>query len=121
MATVYSDILLEHYKHPRNFGSLPQSTSSASVDNPLCGDKITIEVATKAGKITDIAFSGEGCVISQAAASLLTQHAKGKKSLELLKLDTKKMKKLVGIEVSPSRLKCLLLSLEGLKKVLIQH
>ncbi len=119
MATVYSDILLEHHRNPKNFGSMKKPTSSASVNNPLCGDTIKIDILTQNAKVVDIAFSGEGCVISQASASLLTDYVKGKKVADLLKLNSEFMNDLVGIEVSLSRLKCLLLSLEALKEALL--
>lgn len=75
---LYRDILLDHYRNPRNRGKLPGAAScAADGSNPLCGDQISIEVNVDAGRIEDIAFDGNGCSISQASASMMTQYVKG--------------------------------------------
>lgn len=75
MDDLYREILLDHYRSPRNKGSLEgTATHRAEGSNPLCGDELTVEVALEAGKITRVAFSGRGCSISQASASMMTEY-----------------------------------------------
>lgn len=115
---MYKEIILELYKNPRNFGSLQKPSHSYRLFNPLCGDDITIDiVAASNGTVKDIKFHGESCAISRASASLLTDYAKGKNLSELVKLDAGFMNELLGIEVSTGRVKCLLLPLEVIKKI----
>ncbi len=116
--SIYQDIILDHYRNPRNFGHLKNPKSKVTVANPLCGDVISFEIIAKDGAIADIAFSGNGCAISLASASMLTEYAKNKKEKELIKLDKAFMIKLLGIELSPNRLKCGLLPWEALIKIL---
>lgn len=116
--SIYQDIILDNYKSPKNFGKIENPTASVSLSNPLCGDKITLEVVEKNGKVKEIAFFGEGCVISTASASLLTEYIKNKSKEELKKLDKDFIIELLGVELSPNRLKCALLPLEALHKIL---
>lgn len=116
--SIYQEIILEHYKNPRNFGTLKSPSKKTSVSNPSCGDKIEMDVVFTGKKIMEIKFSGQGCAISQAAASLLTEYSKGKTNEELQKLDKEFMIKLLGIELGPNRIKCALLPLEALHKLL---
>jgi nitrogen fixation NifU-like protein len=118
--SIYQDIILEHYRNPRNKGHMHHATKSVDADNPVCGDDLHLELKIENGIVTDIAFSGSGCAISQASASLLYEYVKGKPIEEILKIDTDTMLQLLGIELSPVRLKCALLSLEALKKALSQ-
>ncbi len=115
---MYKDVLLDHYRNPHNFGRLKKKTSDALLYNPLCGDKIHMDVLIKDGVVEDISFTGEGCVISTASASLLTDYVKKKKISELNTLDRKAMLDLIGIEVSAGRIKCLMLSHEALQKAI---
>lgn len=116
--SIYQEVILDHYRRPRNSGTIKNPTKSALVFNPLCGDRIKIDISIKNDRVSEIKFSGEGCAISQASASLLTEHSKSKKASDLINLNKEFMIKLVGIEPGPTRLKCLLLSLEALHKVL---
>lgn len=116
--SIYQEIILDHYRSPRNVGNIPNSTNSSVVFNPLCGDKIQLNILIKNDKIIEIKFKGEGCAISQAGASLLTEHSKGRKTSDLINMDKDSMIELVGIAPGPTRLKCLLLSLEALHKAL---
>jgi nitrogen fixation NifU-like protein len=75
---LYRDILLDHYRNPRNRGKLPGASCAADGANPLCGDQISVEVNLDDGRIEDIAFDGNGCSISQASASMMTQYVKGR-------------------------------------------
>lgn len=116
--TLYKEVILEHYKNPKNFGRLTHATKTATVLNPLCGDVITMDVTMNGDIIKDVRFTGKGCVISQALTSQLTEYAKNKSKWELRKLDRAFMIRLLGIELGPNRLKCALLSLEALQKLL---
>lgn len=116
--SVYQEIILDHYRNPHNFGSLKNPTKKSETQNPSCGDKLTMEIVEKKGIVTEIAFKGEGCVISMASASMLTDFAKGKSTDELKKLKPETIINMVGIELGPSRLRCALLSLETLQKVI---
>lgn len=115
---MYKDILLSHYRNPQNFGYLKKKTHSASVYNALCGDRIQMDILYLGEIIQDITFTGEGCVVSVASASLLTDYVKEKKRTELINLDRKFMIDLLGMKVSLGRIKCLMLPLEALQKTL---
>ena len=109
------DVLLDHYKHPHNFGPLPGADITHAEGNPSCGDQLQIALKTKDGTIEDIRFEGKGCIISQAAASILTDMVKGEK-LEMVRDLTKdEMLENLGIPIGPMRLKCALLALKVLK------
>jgi len=117
--SIYADIILDHYQNPRNFGKLNSPTSEVSLDNPLCGDKLHMELREEDGVIREIGFTGEGCAISIASASMLTENAKGKTKKELLEITVDDVLGLLNIELTPNRMKCALLSWEGLRKLLI--
>src|SRR5664280_1603481 len=93
---MYREIILDHYKHPRNFGTLPHATSTASAYNATCGDKIVMEIAVADKKIKDVRFSGVGCAISQAAASMLTEYVKGKRVQEVMNMKTADIIGMIG-------------------------
>lgn len=118
MINPYQEHILEHYHEPHNFGHLPKPTHVDCALNPTCGDKICIELAIKDDIITDIAFSGEGCAISQASASLLTEDIKKKSVATLKKMTKDDILKLLELPLSPNRLKCALLALETAHKAL---
>lgn len=114
-ADMYQANILDHYKNPRNKGKLEPCTVHVEEDNPLCGDRVLLYVNLKNGTITDIAFDGQGCAISQASASMLTEHVKGKPLADATALDKDDILKLLGIPVSPVRMKCATLGLSSLK------
>src|SRR5450759_4305292 len=116
---MYREIILDHYKHPHNFGHLPHASASANAYNATCGDKIVMEIIIDNKKIKDIRFSGEGCAISQAAASMLTEKVKGMKKTEVMKLTTKNILDMLGTTLTPSRTKCATLPLEVLQKAVV--
>ena len=118
MDDIYREVILEHYKHPHNFGKLKSPTKHAQESVVSCGDKITMELEIKNDKLANIAFSGQGCAISMAAASLLTDYIKGKKVDELRRLTADDILSLLGVTLTPTRLKCALLGLEVLHKAL---
>jgi nitrogen fixation NifU-like protein len=118
MDDLYRDYILEHYRRPHNFGVLDRATASHEGANPLCGDRITVQVRVHDGKIDGIGFTGRGCAISQASASLLTDEVKGKSVDDATHLGSADVLDLLGIDISPARLKCALLSLETLQLAL---
>ncbi len=109
------EYLLDHYENPRNFGTLENPSFSYEEGNPSCGDVIRIDVRVNDNRIEDIRFSGKGCVISQAAASILTETVRGKTLDEVRAFSKEDMLKALGIPLSPMRLKCGLLALKVLK------
>lgn len=115
---IYREELIEHYRHPQNFGRLSKPTVWHEEGNPFCGDKIRMELEIKNDQVENVAFSGIGCVISLASASLLTENIKGKKISEVKKIEMRDIIKLLGIELSPTRLKCGLLPWEVLEKAI---
>ena len=113
---IYQENILDHYKRPRNFGKIENASVHHHEKNPLCGDELDIFLAIgKDRKIADVKFSGHGCAISQASASMLTEEIKGKSIDELNSMTKENILKLLGIPISPVRLKCALLSLDTLK------
>ncbi len=114
---IYREIILEHYKHPHNFGHVSHPNGSHTLYNSACGDKITMEIAVgKNGCVNDVKFSGEGCAISQASASMLTDLVLGKTKEEVMKLTSEDIFSLLQTELTASRVKCALLPLEVLQK-----
>ena len=114
----YKDLILFHWRNPQNYGKLKKANKKAFSENPFCGDEISMEAKIEKGKIKNIKLSGKGCIISKASASLLTEYVKGKEITELKKLDKDFILQLLGIELGPTRLKCALLPLEVLKKLI---
>lgn len=115
MDDLYRELILDHYQHPHNHGSLPDATNSFEDTNPLCGDRIRMELKIENGVIVDVKFTGKGCAISQASASMLTDEVKGKSLEELHKIDKQTVLDLLGIPLGPSRIKCALLPLKVIK------
>jgi nitrogen fixation NifU-like protein len=114
---MYREHILDHYKHPRNFGVLDPASVDHEANNPLCGDEIRLTFNVDADdKIADVKFSGRGCAISQASASLLTSRIKGKPLAEIKTIDRDQIVQMLGIPISPVRLKCALLSLAVLRE-----
>jgi nitrogen fixation NifU-like protein len=115
MTEMFTEIILDYYRHPRNHGKVSHPDASARDSNPLCGDAIEMSLKLDGNKIKEVKFDGTGCAISQAAASMLTEHVEGK-SLESIKDLTKHdVLSLLNIPISPVRLKCALLGLKVLK------
>ena len=118
MDDLYREEILSHYKRPHNWGELPAEAVDLEFEdnNPLCGDELKVTISVDAdNRIADLKFSGHGCAISQASASLTSDEVKGMKVDELLRLDKDFVLELLGIELSATRLKCGLLSLKVLK------
>ena len=118
MDDLYRDYILEHYRRPHNFGVLDNATATQEGANPLCGDRITLQLRVADGQIAGVGFTGRGCAISQASASLLTDEIKGKPVDTAAGMTSSDVLDLLGIEISPARMKCALLSLETLQGAL---
>jgi nitrogen fixation protein NifU and related proteins len=112
---MYQENILEHYENPRNFGHLKKYQSKSHDANPVCGDAFDMEFIFKNGKVDDVKFSGHGCAISTASASMLTDKIKGMKIEDAKKLEKQDILDLLGIEVSYARIKCALLPLKVMK------
>ena len=118
MDDLYRDYILEHYRKPHNFGVIEEPSATYEGANPLCGDRITMQLGVKDGVVEEIGFTGRGCAISQASASLLTDEIKGKPIESAAGMSADDVLELLGIEISPARMKCALLSLETLQGAL---
>jgi nitrogen fixation protein NifU and related proteins len=112
---LYRQNILDHYQNPRNFGTLPKPDISVEDSNPLCGDKIRMDLLVQDGRVADVRFSGVGCSISRAAASMLTEEIKGKSLEDVKRIGRDEVLEMLGIELGPVRLKCALLALKTLK------
>lgn len=117
MSDLYRELILEHAKHPHNAGTLEAPDVSHEEHNPLCGDRVRIDLKVKNGAIADVRWSGRGCAISQASASLLTDELKGMAVEQAKQFPKEELLELIGIplEKNPVRIKCALLSLKALK------
>ena len=111
----YREYILDHYKNPRNFGRIENPDLSHEEENPLCGDVVGIDFRVRDGAIEDVRFHGRGCAISQASASLLTERIKDMSLEDARKIGKEDVLDELGIEISPARIKCALLSLKVLK------
>ena len=118
MDDLYRDYILEHYRRPHNFGVLEEPTATYEGANPLCGDRITMQLTVKDGLVTEVGFTGRGCAISQASASLLTDEVKGRPVEVVAGFGAADLLELLGIEISPARLKCAMLSFDSLQHLL---
>jgi nitrogen fixation NifU-like protein len=115
----YREVILDHYKHPRNHGTIEAPDAHAEGQNPLCGDEVSIDLMFDGDEtISEVKFSGRGCAISQAATSMLTEQLKGKTVAQAAALDKQTLLDEVGIPLTPIRLKCALLGLGVLKVAL---
>jgi nitrogen fixation protein NifU and related proteins len=134
---LYQDVILDHSKHPRHFGALPGATNTAEGYNPLCGDRVKINLIVDAnGRIADIAFEGRGCAISQASASLMTDMLMGRTVAEAETLmggflhlvkgedtaltgeDRERLDVMAGVSAFPMRVKCATLAWHTFKSAL---
>jgi nitrogen fixation protein NifU and related proteins len=115
---LYQDHILDHYHNPKCSGTLLKPTHQADVKNPTCGDTLHFELATEENLVTEIAWTGEGCAISQASASILSETVTGKTKEELITLTPEELLKMLEIPLSPGRLKCGILALEALHTAL---
>ena len=119
---LYREQILDLYKNPKNRGKMENPTVAYEEYNPLCGYKIVLQLLIENGVIADVKFNGEGCVISTAAASLLSDYIKGKDLASISKIKADDILQLLGVEsLTPARLKCALLPFEGLRRALSKY
>jgi nitrogen fixation NifU-like protein len=112
---MYQENILDHYENPRNFGNLKDKDVSSHDKNPLCGDVFDMDIKFKDGNVYDIKFSGHGCAISTASASMLTEKIMGMPIEDVRKLEQKDIVEMLGIELSHVRIKCAMLPLKVAK------
>ncbi len=117
--TLYREDILEHFHNPQNWGTLPDPDFETHDNNPLCGDNIHLTGKISKLNISDVKFTGEGCVISKAAGSILTEYAKGKSTKEIQNLSQEDFLSLIAIPLTAARLRCALLPYSALQKALI--
>jgi nitrogen fixation NifU-like protein len=133
---LYQEVILDHYRHPRNFGRLENEVQAALGDNPLCGDRIEVFVKVEGGRLQDVRFEGSGCAISTASASLMTEQVKGRTTEEALALiqafhdmvtegiqseSLGPLQVFEGVREYPSRIKCAVLAWHALKAALLEQ
>ena len=136
LTALYQDIILDHYRRPRNKGTLENASITVPMRNPLCGDEITLELELKGDEISDVRFTGSGCSISQASTSMMTEMVKGKRTSEIgpigerframvmgdaeaaADLSLGKARSLAGVARFPARVRCALLSWNALERAL---
>ncbi len=113
---LYREVILDHYKNPRHWGEIEDADLEFEDTNPLCGDELKVQIKVgDDGTVEDLRFSGHGCAISQASASMASDEVFGMPIEDLLKLDKSFVLDLLGIDISATRMKCALLSLKVLK------
>lgn len=112
---IYREQILDHNKNPRNKGTLENPEFTYQDVNPLCGDEIRVDVQTNGDRVTEIRFSGRGCAISQAAASMLTEMVDGQTLDDVKAISREDLLEELGVPISPARMKCAMLGLKVLK------
>ena len=117
---IYKEVILDYYRHPRNFGILPHPDIVSHDVNTSCGDEVTMHVLVKDDKIGNIRFTGKGCAICIASSSMLTEFALGKSLDEVSRFKKESMLELISIPISCMRLKCALLGMKVLKLGVLQ-
>ncbi|OGG60430.1 hypothetical protein A3C86_02960 [Candidatus Kaiserbacteria bacterium RIFCSPHIGHO2_02_FULL_49_16] len=116
---IYREEILEHYRHPQNFGTMKNPTYEAEAIHPLCGDSILLQLKVNPkGVVTQVRFSGSGCAISTASSSIFTEWMLGKTVKKLKTVGTGQIQKLMRAQIGPARLPCMLLSHVVLQKIL---
>lgn len=111
---MYQQNILDHAKHPRNSGALTEATAHSHRANPLCGDEVDFYLSFDADqRVTNVAFTGRGCTISQAAASMLTERLRGMSRSELEAMKPEDMTAILGVPINPARMSCATLGLQA--------
>lgn len=139
LSALYQELILDHYRRPRNKGTLENADASVEVKNPLCGDEICLQVAFEGASVCDLRFAGRGCSISQASASMMTQIVKGKSAEEIEAIRSRfrdlmlgdqsaaddqslgSLRALSGVARFPARVKCALLAWNALETALSER
>ena len=120
MSQLYRELILDHYQNPQNTGMLSPHTHEAVEENTNCGDSTSVQLNLKDGKILEVKHVTEGCAISIASSSLLSEDIKGKTTEEIEKFDEKYIIKLLGGQLTTSRMNCALLPLKAIQKALLK-
>ena len=138
LTALYQDIILDHYRRPRNKGKLEHASVTVPMRNPLCGDEITLELEMNGDEISDVRFTGSGCSISQASTSMMTEIVKGKHASEIGRIGERframvmgdaeaagdvtlgRARALAGVARFPARVKCALLAWNALERGLVE-
>ena len=118
---INTEILLDHYRHPHNYGQVDNPSVKLVEYNPVCGDTVQISLKVENGVISDIKFLGRGCSISQGSASMLTDRVKGKTIDEVKRIRQEEILEMLGLSLGPSREKCAILSLNTLQKCITRY
>lgn len=116
MDDIYRQYILEHYREPRNHGALEHPDIHAADTNPLCGDRIEIDLNVQGDRVSEVRFRGRGCAISQASASMLSEMIEGQPVADVVKLGKDDILEALGIPISPARTKCAFLCLRVLHR-----
>lgn len=114
--SVYNDVVMEHFRNPKNYGRLEKYDFTTGDQNPSCGDSIVIDGRVEGGKVVALGFESHGCAVNKASASMVTQAALGKTPDEILALDKNFVLGLLGLELGPNRIKCAMLGLMALQQ-----
>ncbi len=115
---IYRENILDHYKHPHNFGAIKECTAHHRELNPLCGDELEVFLVIREGVVYDVMFTGKGCAISQASMSMLTDKIKQMSIFDVKKMTKDDAIEMLGIPVGVARMKCALLGLKTVQKCL---
>ena len=116
---LYGEIILDHFQNPHHHGRLEHANISGRDSNPLCGDQIQLDIQTNhEGVIVDVGFTGQGCAISQASASMVMDELPGKTLFEAIQMSNEEVLRMLNVPISPARIKCALLILATLKKTI---
>jgi nitrogen fixation NifU-like protein len=119
---IYREIILDHYRNPRNKGKLPEADISTHDSNPLCGDEIDIHMKIQGDRIMDVKFEGRGCAISQASASMLTEMVINKPLTSVKDIAKTDILENIGLtNLGPARIKCALLALKVMKLGMVNY
>jgi nitrogen fixation NifU-like protein len=134
LSALYQEVILDHYRRPRNKGKLEEPSGSATLRNPLCGDEVDVQVALREGKVADVRFGGHGCSISQASASMMTELVKGRTPEEVRAIGERfaamirgdadaakdealgQARSLSGVSRFPTRVRCALIAWEAMAR-----
>lgn len=118
---IYSENIMDHYKEPRNYGRMENANASFKDSNPFCGDNINVQLVIENNKIIDLRYECEGCAISKASSSIISEKIKGMNIKEVLRLNKDFVLDSLGIQLNPTRLKCALLSLRAVQKAIAKY
>ncbi len=118
---MYAEEIIAYYEHPENKYKMDDADDSYSDFNPVCGDKLTVYIKVKDDKIEKMSFEGDGCAISMASASMLTEVAEGKSVDEIEKMGPADVIKMIKVDPGPVRIKCATLSLRALQKAVFMY